>query len=187
MHDCPACRVPLHGYEDVCPSCGTKQVVRKGSNRFNSFKSEQPGINWWPIVLSIIACGIVVLCAVPNSWIGEIMKGPRPEDPMEKLSYLDARNIVEQGITKNLSAIGATGKFSWQNPADNSPIDKNLDQNVSLSIDTTLSSPDLRKGVIDPIKEYMAKAKIGSLTMNDSRSHATWTYNVSTPLSPAEE
>lgn len=187
MHDCPACRVPLHGYEEVCPSCGTRQVVRKGSKRFSNFKAEQPGINWLPIVGGIVAVGVVVLLALPGSWIGKLVtEGPPKEDPMSKVTYLDARNFIETEITKGLTNAGAKGTFTWNDPAANTPVDKNVDAPVTLTVATSLPDPNLRRGIIDPIKDYMEKAKIPTLTMTDARSHATWTYNVQAAAPPPE-
>lgn len=187
MHDCPACRVPLHGYEEVCPSCGTRQMVRRGSNRFSSFKAQQPGINWIPFVLVFLGVGVVILLALPGSWIGKLVtEGPPKEDPMAKVTYLDARNFIETEITKGLTNAGAKGTFTWQDPAAGTPVDKATDVPVTLQIATSLPDPNMRRGIIDPIKEYMEKAKIPTLTMTDSRSHATWTYNVSTPAQAPE-
>ena len=48
-----------------------------------------------------------------------------------------------------------------------------------MTIDTKLADPNQRKAVIDPIKQYMDKAKIPTLIMHDAKSRATWTYSVS--------
>lgn len=189
MHDCPACRVPLHGYEEVCPSCGTRQMVRRGggSNRFSNFKAQQPGINWIPFVLVFLGVGVVILLALPGSWIGKLVtEGPPKEDPMAKVTYLDARNFLETEITKGLTNVGATGKFTWQDPNAGTPVDKSADVPVTLQIATSLPDPNMRKGIIDPVKEYMEKAKVPTLTMTDARSHATWTYNVQAAVQAPE-
>ncbi len=177
MYDCPNCRVPLHGYEDSCPSCGTAQYVKKGFRNL-SHVQQAPGVNWMPFVAVFVIVGIGIFVAAQSTWIGQVMKqGPRQEDPMEKLTFMDARNIIEQKVTEGLTAVGAKAKFNWQN-ADGSPSDKNSPQDVQLSIETKLKDPNSRKSIIDPIKAYMEKAKIPTLTMTDARSHATWTYTV---------
>ena len=189
MHDCPACRVPLHGYEEECPSCGTRQQVRRtsSSKQFGSLKTAQPGINWTPFVLVFLGVGVVILLALPGSWIGKLLtEGTPKEDPMAKVTYLDARNFIETEITKGLTNAGAKGTFKWQDPSAGADVDKSADVPVNLTVATSLPDPNSRRAIIDPIKDYMEKAKVPTLTMTDSRSHATWTYNVQAAAVPAE-
>ncbi len=181
MHDCPGCRVPLHGYEEVCPSCGTRQVVRKGSSQFgsSSFRPQQPGVNYIPFVLAFLVVGVIGVFAMSGSWVGKIVTEGKPkEDPMDKMTYIEARNIVETEINTGLSAVGATAKLTWNDPAEEKPVDKNIDKPINLTVDTALQDPNSRKPIIDKVKDYLEKAKIPSLTMNDSRTHAHWTYNM---------
>lgn len=181
MHDCPTCKVPLHGHEETCPSCGTRQYVRRGA--FIPRTQEAPGVNLVPIVLVFLAIGVALFFLAQSTWIGQLMRqGPPPEDPMAKLTYLDARKIIEDKITEGLTAVGATGKFTWK--SGESEADKNADQSEELTIETSLSDPNQRKAIIDPVKEYMEKAKIPTLIMIDTKSHATWTYSV-TPAASA--
>jgi hypothetical protein len=49
---------------------------------------------------------------------------------------------------------------------------------VNMTIDTTLQDPTAHKAIVDAIKPYMEKAEIPTLEMHDSKSRATWTYNV---------
>lgn len=164
-------------------------MVRRGggSNRFSNFKAQQPGINWIPFVLVFLGVGVVILLALPGSWIGKLVtEGPPKEDPMAKVTYLDARNFLETEITKGLTNVGATGKFTWQDPNAGTPVDKSADVPVTLQIATSLPDPNMRKGIIDPVKEYMEKAKVPTLTMTDARSHATWTYNVQAAVQAPE-
>lgn len=177
MHDCPVCRVPLHGHEEVCPSCGTRQVVRRSFSSYGTKVPEAPGVNWMPFVITFVVIGVGLFILAQFTWVGQLLReGPRQEDPLEKMTYLEARQIIESEISKNLTAVGATGKFTW-GPAE-TPMDKNADQPIELSIDTELQDPQQRHGIIDPIKPYMEKAKITTLTMRDAKSHATWTYQV---------
>lgn len=188
MHDCPGCRVPLHGYEEVCPSCGTKQVRRRGSKQFSSFKPDVPGINWMPFVLTFLVVGIVVVVAMSTSWIGKLAtEGPPKSDPMEKMTFTEARAIIEQELTNGLTAAGASCKLSWADANDGSPGDKNLDKALNLTVDTALPDPNARKPIIDKVKDYMEKAKIPTLTMNDTKTHAHWTYNMIAPIAPPQE
>lgn len=186
MHDCPTCRVPLHGHEERCPSCGTPQYVRKGKSSFFDIQKE-PSVNLAPIIVTALAIGVVFLIAVQFSWIGQVMnRGPVQEDPMEKMTYSEARQIIETKITEGLTAVGAKGDFKWTSNGEE--VDKNADQNVELLVATRLSDPQQRRGIIDPIKDYMEKAKIPTLTMTDSKSNATWTYTVSVPTGmPADD
>jgi hypothetical protein len=190
MHDCPGCRVPLHGYEEVCPSCGTRQVVRRGSNQFSNFKPEKPSINLIPFVLVFLVLGVVGIFAASSSWIGKLAtEGPPKEDPMAKMTYLEARGIIQNELNTGLSSLGATAKLTWQDAADSSPTDMNADKNVTLTVDTALADPNARKPIIDKVKDYMEKAKVMTLTMNDSKNRAHWTYNMVAPVGggPSEE
>lgn len=171
----------MHGHEETCPSCGCRQRLRRSS--LFTPTPKQPGVNLVPIILTILVLGGLLFGAAQITWVGQLMRqGPPPEDPMAKLTYLDARKIIEDKITQGLTAVGAQGKFSWK--SGENPADKNVDQPLELTIETKLSDPQQRKAIIDPIKDYMEKAKIPTLTMIDAKSHATWTYNV-TPATSA--
>lgn len=187
MHDCPNCRVPLHGYEEVCPSCGARQVVTK-RRRYSSFNPDIPKVNWMPIVLVIAGVAVFLLLSLPTSWIGKLAREGAPKaDPLEKMTYIEARNMVEQELTTGLTAVGSPPKLTWANLADGKPSEKTVDQPMNLTVDVKLSDPNSRKPVIDKVKDYLEKAKIPTLTMNDSATHAHWTYNMSAPLSQPEE
>lgn len=187
MHDCPNCRVPLHGHEEVCPSCGAKQFARQSTFSSDRFATQkEPSVNVVPIIIAIVIVGVGIFAAMQVSWVGQVMnRGPVVEDPMDKMTYMEARQIIESKITQGLAAVGAKGKFSWT--SNGAPVDKNVDQMVELDIQTRLKDKEQRKAIIDPIKEFMAKAKIPTLTMTDSRSHATWTYTCSIPVQVEEE
>ena len=183
MHDCPSCRVPLHGYEEVCPSCGARQAHRKQQRSHSNFRPEQPGINFMPFVLVFLACGIVIILAMSGSWIGKLAKeGPPKEDPMEKMTYTEARNIIETELTNGLSAAGASAKLTWAD-TDGATQDKAIDKPLNLTVDTSLEDPNARRPIIEKVKDYMEKGKVPTLTMNDAKSHAHWTYNMVAPIS----
>ena len=146
------------------------------------FKPEEPKVNLVPFVLAFFLLIIFVVGAMQSTWIGQLMREPKHEvDPMEKMTYLDARNAIETGLNQGLAAAGTKGKLTWQatgGAGTGKGEERNLDVPVELSVATSLSQPDLRKQIVDPIKPYMEKAKLYTLTVTDSRSHATWTYNM---------
>jgi len=186
MHDCPTCRVPLHGHEEKCPSCGTPQYVRRGTSSFFDMQKE-PSVNLAPIIVTALVLCVVFFFAIQFSWIGQVMnRGPVEEDPLAKMTYQEARQLIETKITEGLAAVGAQGQFNWTSNGE--AADKNVDKNVELSIETKLSDPTQRRQIIDPIKDYMEKARIPTLTMTDSKSGATWTYTVNIPAAmPADD
>ncbi len=173
MHKCPTCKVPLHGWEENCPSCGTKQVVRDSKRSYGG--PQTPGVNPLPFVLGFFVVGIVAVIAMNGSWIGQVMRrGPEPQDPLGGVTQLQARQLIEQRISEGLSSVGAKGKFSWT--VAGQPGDINSPNPIELTVDTSLADKNARQQIIDPIKDYMERAKIPTLTMNDAKSHSTWTY-----------
>jgi hypothetical protein len=207
MRDCPACRVPLHGYEDVCPSCGTKQAPTRGGGGRQiygtGFKPQEPSVNWIPFVLAFLAIGVFIVVAMQGSWIGAVMRGEnkQAEDPLAKMSYTDARNAMDAELNKNLTAVGATNtKMTWkatgaaaatapaEGGAGEQAVDaRAIDGPVELDIETKLPNKELRKQVIDPVKPYMEPAKVMVLQMQDTASHATWTYNLQQASAPQDD
>ena len=187
MHDCPQCSTPLHGYEDACPRCGAPQRVRKSySNLFNS-GSQKPGFNPWPFLLVLVFLGVGGFTLAQSSWIGQLMRrGPVQENPLDKMAPQEARQIIFQKVTEGLSSVGATGEFKWTT-SDGEQGDMNAPGSVELAIDTKLPDPNVRRQIIDPIKELLHPAQVRSLVMNDSASHATWTYTVQAPKQKEEE
>ena len=175
MHDCPRCQVPLHGHEQYCPACGTKQYVRP---EFRSFLSEgERAFNPLPLALAAVILGFVVVIAAQNSWIGQVMKrGPVVEDPIRSMSPQNARQTLEQQIVNNLASVGAKGKLTWM--SGEQVVDRNFNNSVELTIDTELHDAQQRRMVVDPVKQLMVPGKISTITMNDSKSHATWTYSI---------
>jgi hypothetical protein len=177
MHDCPTCQVPLHGYEEYCPSCGTKQHIRK-EYRDLAKLPPPPGVNWMPFVIGIIGFVIVFIVAAQTTWIGQVFtRGQVKEDPLDKLTTQQARQIIETKLNEGLTTYGGKAKLSWM--VDGKPADKAADVPMNLNVDAQLKNPNDHKAIVDPIKDYMDKAKIPSLTMTDAKSHATWTYTVS--------
>lgn len=180
MHDCPTCRVPLHGHEEVCPSCGTRQRVKKSYSGLLKGREAKPTVNIVPFVIVFFVLGAAGFGLAKTSWIGKLMdRGPVQEDPMDKVSWLEARQMLFSRIDEGLKAVGATGEFVWSNSSG--PADINTQGPVELTINTELADPNSRRQIIDPHKDLMHKAQVPTLTMNDSKSHATWTYNVQAP------
>ncbi len=187
MHDCPACRVPLHGWEENCPSCGTKQKVRiseggkRGSGLFAG-QQKQNSVNIMPVLVVILIGGIFVFWMAQSSWVGQVMRrGPVQEDPLEKITPMQARQMLTAKINEGLTAVGAKGVYTWTQQGGAGPADMNFNGPVELNIDTELSDPSQRKQIIDPAKELMHKAQIPTLIMKDKKSRATWTYTVALP------
>lgn len=180
MHDCPTCRVPLHGHEEVCPSCGTKQRVSRSYSGLLKGQQQKPAVNIVPFVVAFFALGIGGVVLVQSSWIGKLMnRGPVQVDPMDKISWLEARQMLYSRIDEGLKAVGATGEFVWT--SNGQPGDINSQGPVDLTINTELADPNSRRQIIDPHKDLMPKAQIPSLVMNDKKSGATWTYSVQLP------
>ena len=176
MHDCPTCQVPLHGHEEVCPSCGTKQYVRPEYRRSNLPKP--PGINPLPFIIAGVIGVVGIVFAVQNSWIGQLLsQKPQQEDPIDKMTMLEARQAIETQIMQGLGSVGAKGTFKYTEGTVATT--KDAAKAVELTIDTQLKDPNSHKAIIDPVKPYMAKAQVITLTMNDAKTHATWTYTVS--------
>lgn len=122
MHDCPTCRVPLHGYEEVCPSCGTRQRVRRSSSSLLNAGPKKPPVNLIPFVIVFFVLGAGTLIMAQSSWIGQIMtRGPVEKDPLADLTVDQARQILTEQINQNLTAAGATGKFTWTVPGGEAP------------------------------------------------------------------
>jgi hypothetical protein len=184
MHKCPTCKVPLHGWEEECPSCGTKQVVRDSKRSYGS--QQAPGVNPLPFVAGILIAGAALVFAMNSSWIGEVMRrGPEPQDPLGGINQMQARQVIQQRITEGLTAVGAKGKFSWT--VAGQPGDMNSPSPIELTVDTSLTDKNARHQIINPIKEYMERAKVPTLTMNDAKSHSTWTYTCSLPAPSTED
>jgi len=141
-----------------------------------------------PFVLTFIVVGVVIAFAMSSSWVGKIVREGKPaEDPMEKMTYTEARNTIEQELTTGLTAVGANPKITWMDTATEKPVDKNADQPVNLNVDVSLADSNARKPIVDKVKDFMEKAKIPTLTMNDAKTHAHWTYNMTPGAAPAED
>lgn len=179
MHDCPRCQVPLHGHEQYCPACGAKQYVRP---EFRSFLAEgERPFNPLPLAMAAMVLGFIVVMAAQNSWIGQVMKrGPVVEDPIRSMNFQTARQTLEERVMSNLAAVGGKGKLAWM--AGEKTVDRSYPQSVDVTLDVQLSDPQQRRSVVDPVKELMEPGKISTITMNDSKSHATWTYTMSASL-----
>lgn len=181
MHDCPTCKVPLHGHEEVCPSCGTPQRRRRSYSKMLGEESRKPPINLLPIVGAIMAVIVGLIVMAQGSWVGQLMnKKPQPEDPMAKVTYLDARQIIEGKITEGVTGIGGTATFKWLRGG--AEVDKNSEGPVEVNCEVALQDKEQRHQIVDPVKDYFEKAQITTFTMNDPKLKATWTYTVSPPV-----
>jgi hypothetical protein len=151
-----------------------KQIVRPEYRNIQVPK--EPPMNKIPIVVALIILGIIGIFAAQGSWIGQLLTHGAPnQDPLDSLTITQARAMIETQITQGLTQAGAPVKISYTLAGQ--PADKSSDKPLEMAIDTTLKNPAQHKAIIDPIKQYMGKARIPSLVMRDSKSHATWTYS----------
>jgi hypothetical protein len=175
MHDCPGCRVPLHGHESFCPVCGLKQTVRpefRGSLEKYDKSASPVGL----IVLFVVLAGLIVF-AVQNSWIGQLMQRG-PEKPLgdSALSAPQAREKLEGIVLQNLNGQSNLCKFVYMD--GEKTVDRNYPDPVQLTIDVNLKDPSIRKSIVEPAKGLMEPGKVNSLVLSDAHSHATITYNI---------
>ena len=98
---------------------------------------------------------------------------------MAKLTFVDARNIVESKIVEGCQQAGATCEFKWQRGG--ADVDKTSEGPVEVQVEADLAEAEQRRGIIDPYKDYFEKAQITTFTMHDKKLNATWTYNVTPP------
>lgn len=153
---------------------------------------QKPTVNMVPFVIGIVILGIFGFVLLQQSWIMKLAtRGPVQEDPMDKISWIEARQRLYNTIETNLKAVGAKGQYTWAKTNGTSdPVDINSQGPVELTVNTSLTDPNQRRQIIDPAKDYMHKAQVPSLVMNDAKSHATWTYTVQLPSpqsSPEEQ
>jgi hypothetical protein len=184
MHDCPRCKVPLHGHEEFCPACGEKQVVKAEYRNIHVPKT--PPVNIVPFVIAFALVAVVIAVAASQTWIGQLLTHGTPKtDPIDSITPAQGRQMIETQVTSALTAIQAPVKISYT--ADGKPADKTSPQPLEMTIETKLQDPNQRKAVIDPIKQYMDKAHIPSLVMKDAKSRATWTYTCTLSPAPAAD
>jgi hypothetical protein len=179
MKDCPRCEAPLHDHEATCPRCGEKQYVTKslaGSSLFEQKSTMNPVPAVVVIVLILVGLGL----AAQQSWIGQIMtRGPVKGDPMDSITTVVARQMIEEKITANLAAVGAKGTFDWKDGDQKADKNSPLLKSVALDIETQLKDPKgQHEAIVDPIKPLMDRGNVRSITMNDTKAHATWTYTL---------
>jgi len=187
MHDCPTCKVPLHGHEAVCPSCGTKQRVKLGSSKLFGGEEVQrkPPVNFMPF----LAVGVIVLCIagylLKDSWIAQLInRPPQIEDPIAKMTFLDARNLIESKVTEGVTAVGGKTTFKWQRAG--ADVDKASEGPVEVEAQVELKEANQHTAIVDPVKPYFEKAGITSFTMKDEKLHATWTSSVTPGAAPTQ-
>jgi len=138
----------------------------------------QPGVNPVPFVIFAAIIAFIGLVAFQGSWMGQVLThGAPPEDPLSKMAPIEARTRIENGVTEGLKAAGATGTFKYT--ANGEPALKNSPGSVELNIDTALKDPNQRHTIFDPVKDYLAPARITSMTINSKvgRETRTWTYS----------
>jgi hypothetical protein len=186
MKDCPRCEAPLHDHEAICPRCGEKQYVKKGFGG-SSLVDDKSTMSPVPAIIVVTLIIVGVIYAASQSWIGQMLtRGPVKADPMDSITPVVARQLIEEKATANLAAVNAKGTFDWKEggmKADrNSPILKS----VTLDIETELKDPKgQHDSIVTPIKQYMERGFVSTITLNDTRAHATWTYSLAPPAPDA--
>jgi hypothetical protein len=161
--------------------------VKLGSSKL--FGSEQaaqkPTINLMPFVAAgVIALGVAGYL-LKDSWIGQLMnRPPQVEDPIAKMTYLEARNLIETKLTEGVAATGGKTTMKWQRAG--AEVDKASEGPVEVEAQVELKDGNDRKAIIDPLKEYFDKAGITTLNVKDEKLHATWTYSVTKAAAPTE-
>jgi hypothetical protein len=180
MHDCPSCRVPLHGYETECPACGAPQRVTKTQSKLFGSDLKKPSTNYTPfIIIFVVMIGLVAVMA-QTSWIGQLItRGPVKEDPLAKMTFQEARTLIDTKLNEGITAAGCKGTLKWQR--DDKEVDKLSAGPINLTVDADLPTPEQHKAIVDPVKDYMDKAQITSLVFNDTKdpkTHRNWTYTV---------
>ncbi len=179
MHDCRSCQTPLHGHESFCPVCGQKQYV-KPEFHGQMFDQSKQGLSAVVLIVLILLAGGVLVWAVQSSWIGQVIRrGPEVVSPENSLTPPAAREKLESAITQNLADQSSTGKFIYM--AEDKIVTRDYAAPVELTVDVNLKNPAQRKSIVEPVKSLMVPAHINTLTLNDSRSHATITYSVALP------
>jgi len=145
-----------------------------------------PPINIVPFVIVLVIVVGIGIYAAQSSWIGQVMSHKNDVvDPIDAMTQAQARDMIESQITQGLTAIGATAKITYK--VEGKEADKTVNSPVEMTIDTKLQSPDQHKAVIEPIKQYMEKARIPTLVMNDAKSRANWTYQVTLTAPVADD
>ncbi|MBS1990744.1 MAG: hypothetical protein JSS83_09525 [Cyanobacteria bacterium SZAS LIN-3] len=181
MHDCPACKVPLHGYEPTCPACGAPQKVTRGYSKLLGDEMKRPKTNPMPFVLVTIVLVAGLVFMGQQSWVGQLLtRGPVKEDPIAKMTFQEARTLIDTKLNEGFTTAGVAGTVKWQRAG--ADVDKLSPGSIEVTVDAPLNDPEQHKGIVDPIKDYMAKAEITSLVFNntkDPKKHQNWTYNVS--------
>lgn len=190
MHDCPTCKVPLHGHELICPSCGAKQRVKLGSSKMFGGESaaQKPSMNLMPFaVVGLVTLGIAGYL-LKDSWIGQLMnRPPQVEDPIAKMTYLEARNFVESKISEGVTATGGKATFKWKRGG--ADVDKASEGPVEAESEVTLADPNTHTAIVDPVKPYFEKAGIKTFEMKNlvnGKVKQTWTSNVTPGVAPAD-
>ena len=73
--------------------------------------------------------------------------------------------------------MGGTASFKYTRAG--AEVDKNSEGPIEMAVEVALQQAEQRKPIMEPVKELMEKAQVTTLTMNDPKLKATWTYNLS--------
>ncbi|MBK9618092.1 MAG: hypothetical protein IPO31_02770 [Candidatus Obscuribacter sp.] len=184
MYDCSTCKVPLHDHEVVCPSCGTKQRRRSVSKMLGP-EARKPPVNVMPFVVAIMAVIIGFIVMAQSSCMGQLMhRPPKVEDPMDKVTFTQARQTIDQRINEALAQNGGKGTVKWTR--EGTEVDKNTEGPVEVTCDLELPDPNQRNTIVEPVKDYFEKAGITSLTLNVKSGTQTFNKTYTVSKAPAD-
>jgi hypothetical protein len=157
--------------------------LSKGASRLFGDEIKKPPTNPMPIIITLVVIAALFFVMGQTSWLGQLLtKGPTKADPLAKMTFQEARTLIDTKLTEGFTAAAVKGTVKWQR--DSKDVDKLSPGPVEVAVDAELASPDQHKAIVDPIKDYMDKAQITSLVFNDTKDpkvHRNWTYKVSTP------
>jgi hypothetical protein len=163
-------------------------VTKSTSKLFGGDEIKKPPSSPLPWIITLVVVGGLVFLMAQTSWIGQLItKGPTKEDPLAKMTFQEARTLIDSKLNEGFTAAGVKGTVKWQR--EEKEVDKLTPGPIDVNVDAALESPDQHKAIVEPIKDYMPKAEIGQLVFNDTKNPKTkrnWTYRVSTEAAPAD-
>ncbi len=175
MHDCPRCKVPLHGYEKVCPACGTPQYV-SSAYEYDDNTFARPKNNSLPIIVvaSLLLFGLCGYFVIQYTWVGQLIKGNKDEPKV--LTTLESRNKIMETLDQDFKNINVQYKCKCLSQDKEVPL--TTDQDINLSIEAKLANKSQKDGIVPSLKPFLQTAKISTIVIKDTKTQASWTYTI---------
>jgi len=150
--------------------------------------AQKPTMNLMPFaVVGLVTLGIAGYL-LKDSWVGQLLtRPPQVEDPIAKMTYLDARNLVESKITEGVAATGGKTAFKWKRGG--ADVDKASEGAVEAEAEVNLADPNTHTAIVDPVKPYFEKAGIKTFELKNlvnGKVKQTWTSTVAPAAAPAD-